>query len=177
MLLKIGIGLIIGFIFGFTLQKTGITKYHRVIGMLRLKDFKILKFMLTAIVFSMIGFHLLGYFGIIELHPKSLDWGKPIGGLIFGTGMALLGYCPGTLFVRIGEAKNDAWIALAGMVLGILFFAMNIKFFKTHVIAKTLDGNIFRLIHINSWFVIALAAVLFALIIFFVNKIGKNKQL
>ena len=128
MILQIIIGIIIGLIFGYTLQRTGITKYPRVTGMLLLKDFKILKFMLTAVTLSMIGFYTLSNLGIITLHPKSLDWGKLVGGLIFGAGMGLLGYCPGTMFIRIGEAKKDAWVGLLGMVLGILFFAVKTWF-------------------------------------------------
>jgi len=103
MILKIIIGLIVGFIFGYTLQRTGITKYPRVMGLLLLKDFKILKFMLTAVTFSMIGFYILDSIGIITLNPKPLDLGKLVGGLLFGVGMGLLGYCPGTMLSRIGE--------------------------------------------------------------------------
>ncbi|MDZ7623827.1 MAG: YeeE/YedE thiosulfate transporter family protein [Ignavibacteriaceae bacterium] len=82
-------GLSVGFLFGFILTRTGITKYPRVMGMLLLKDFKILKFMLTAVISSMILFHLLGDFGLLKVIPKNLDWGKLVGGLIFGTGMGI----------------------------------------------------------------------------------------
>jgi len=88
-ILKIVIGLLTGFAFGLILQRTGITKYPRVTGLLLLKDFKILKFMLTAVIISMIGFQVMKYFGIIEFNPKPLDWGKLVGGLLFGVGMGL----------------------------------------------------------------------------------------
>ncbi|MGD9978781.1 MAG: DUF6691 family protein [Bacteroidales bacterium] len=176
MLLQIIIGLAIGLIFGYALQRTGVTKYPRVTGMLLLKDFKILKFMLTAVTFSMIGFYALGSLGVIELHPKALDWGKLVGGLIFGTGMGLLGYCPGTLFARIGEAKKDAWIGLLGMVLGVLFFAINVKFFKTNLMTKSINGDISVALGVNEWVIIPIAALIFIGIIYLANKVDDFKK-
>src|SRR5690606_17263992 len=83
-------GLIVGFLFGYILSRTGVTRYSRVMGMLLLKDFKILKFMLTAVTSSMILFYLIGDIGLLKVVPKNLDWGKVVGGLIFGTGMGIL---------------------------------------------------------------------------------------
>lgn len=170
MILKIIIGLIVGFVFGYTLQRTGITKYPRVMGMLLLKDFKILKFMLTAVTFSMIGFYTLNSLDIISLNPKPLDWGKLVGGLIFGLGMGLLGYCPGTMLSRIGEGKKDAWIGLIGMVLGILFFAVNIEFFKIHLKSKSMSGDISSALGINQWIIVPIAVIIFIAIIYMANK-------
>lgn len=176
MILKIVTGLVVGFIFGYTLQRTGITKYPRVMGMLLLKDFKILKFMLTAVTFSMIGFYILDSLGVITLNPKPLDWGKLVGGLIFGTGMALLGYCPGTMLSRIGEGKKDAWIGAAGMVLGVLFFALNSEFFKTHLTSKSVSGDIAAVTGISRWIIVPVAVLLFTGIIFLANKVDDYRK-
>lgn len=176
MILQIIIGIAIGLIFGYALQRTGVTKYPRVTGMLLLKDFKILKFMLTAVTFSMIGFYTLGSLGVIELHPKPLDWGKVVGGLIFGIGMGLLGYCPGTLIARIGEAKKDAWVGLLGMVLGILSFAVNVKFFKTTLMTKNINGDISVVLGINQWVIVPIAALVFIGIIYLANKVDDFKK-
>ena len=173
MMAKIIIGLLLGFTFGLILQRTGITKYPRVTGLLLLKDFKILKFMLTAVIFSMIGFQVMKVFGVIELNPKPLDWGKLIGGLLFGVGMGLLGYCPGTALTRIGEGKRDAWLGLLGMVLGMLFYAVNIKFFKTHMLAQPINGDISVALGISNWIIVPLAAVIFIGIIWIVNRYFK----
>lgn len=170
MILKILIGIIVGFTFGYTLQRTGITKYPRVMGMLLLKDFKILKFMLTAVTFSMIGFYTLDSLDIISLNPKPLDWGKLVGGLIFGLGMGLLGYCPGTMLSRIGEGKKDAWFGLIGTVLGILFFAVNVEFFKTRLESKSMSGDISEALGIHQWIIVPVAALIFIAIIYIVNK-------
>lgn len=139
-------------------------------GLLLLKDFKILKFMLTAVIFSMIGFYALDSLDVIILNPKPLDWGKLVGGLIFGLGMGLLGYCPGTMLSRIGEGKKDSWIGLAGMVLGILFFAVHVDFFKTHLTSKSMSGDISEALGIHPWIIVPVAAILFISIIYLANK-------
>lgn len=177
-LIKILLGLVIGFIFGYILSRTGITKYPRVIGMLRLKDFKILKFMMTAVISSLILFHLFADLGLLKLSPKPLHWGMLVGGLIFGTGMGLLGYCPGTLAARIGEGKKDAIVGLIGMAIGIFIYAIVFKPVDALFLSNKISGDIFQLIGVNKWIIIIPAAILFSGIIYFVNKnFSDNKKI
>lgn len=176
MLIKIIFGLFVGFSFGFILTRTGITKYPRVIGMLLFKDFKILKFMLSAVIFSMILFHLMGDLGLLKVVPKNLDWGKLIGGLIFGLGMGILGYCPGTMAARIGEGKKESIVAFFGMAFGIFIYALTIKIIKPIFLSNEINGDIFTLFGVNKWIIIIPAAILFAGIIYIVNlKFDDNK--
>jgi uncharacterized protein len=60
-------GLAFGIVFGVLLQKGGATKYDVIIGQLLLKDFTVLKIMLSAVVTGMIGIYAM----------KSLGWNKP----------------------------------------------------------------------------------------------------
>mgnify|MGYP000263782549 CR=1 FL=1 len=163
-------GLAVGFVFGYILTRTGITKYPRVMGMLLLKDFKILKFMLTAVTCSMILFYLLGDAGLLTLTLKPLDWGKVAGGLIFGTGMALLGYCPGTMCARIGEGKREAIFALFGMALGIFIYALAIGPVRGLLLSRQVTGDIAVLLGVNHWVLIVPAAVIFAGIVYLLNR-------
>lgn len=167
---KILFGLATGFLFGYILTRTGITKYPRVMGMLLLKDFKILKFMLTAVICSMLLFYLLGDLGLLTLNPKTLDWGKLVGGLLFGAGMALLGYCPGTMAARIGEGKREAIVALFGMALGIFLYALLIQPIKAVLPTGEMSGDIAVLLNVNHWVIVIPAALLFSAIIYFINK-------
>ena len=177
-IINILFGLAVGFLFGYILTRTGITKYPRVMGMLLLKDFKILKFMLTAVTSSMILFYLLGDIGLLKVVPKNFDWGKLVGGLIFGTGMGILGYCPGTMAARIGEGKKEAILALFGMALGILIYALTIKPVKEAFLSGEINGDIFIQLGVNRWIVIIPAAILFSAIIYFVNKkFNDNKKI
>lgn len=169
-IINILFGLVVGFLFGYILTRTGITKYPRVMGMLLLRDFKILKFMLTAVISSMILFHLLGDLGLLKVVPKNLDWGKLVGGLIFGTGMGILGYYPGTMAARIGEGKKEAILALFGMAAGIFIYAITIKPVKAALLSSEINGDIFIQLGVNKWIVIIPAALLFSTIVYFVNK-------
>ena len=175
---KILFGLVVGFLFGYILTRTGITKYPRVMGMLLLKDFKILKFMLTAVIGSMLLFYALGDLGFLTLSLKSLDWGKLVGGLIFGTGMGMLGYCPGTMAARIGEGKKEAILALFGMAFGIFIYALLIKPIKETLLSSEITGDISVLLGVNHWFIIIPAAFLFSAIVYFANKyVSDNKPI
>ena len=62
-------GFITGIIFGFLLQKGQVLKYDKQLGALRLIDFTIVKFMLSAIIVAMIGIYLLKDLGF-EFSPK-----------------------------------------------------------------------------------------------------------
>ena len=50
--------------------------------------------------------------------------GVGLGGLIFGVGFALAGYCPGTCVVGIGEGRRDAWVTLLVGITGALVFTL-----------------------------------------------------
>jgi len=117
-------GVLFGLAFGFLLQKGGVGKFNVLIGQLLLQDFTVAKVMLTAIVVGMIGVMTLHHFGKVNLHLKPTRIGANIiGGLVFGTGFALLGYCPGTAAAALGQGSWDALFGMAGLVAGSWIFA------------------------------------------------------
>lgn len=117
-------GVLFGLAFGFLLQKGGVGKFNVLIGQLLLQDFTVVKVMLTAIVVGMIGVFTLHHFGKVKLHLRPTQIGaNAIGGLIFGAGFALLGYCPGTAAVALGQGSWDALFGMAGLVAGSWVFA------------------------------------------------------
>ena len=118
-------GLAFGIAFGFLLQKGGVTKYDIIAGQLLLKDFTVVKVMLSAILTGMVGIYFMKSRGLVELYPKSGSLGmNVIGGLLFGAGCAILGYCPGTIAGAIGNGYLDALVGgLAGIITGAGIFA------------------------------------------------------
>ena len=91
------LGFLFGIVFGFLLQKGGVAKYHILLGVLLLEDFTVIKVMLSAIIVGMLGIFTLHGLGLVELHIKPTRYAANIfGGLLFGVGFALIGYCPGT---------------------------------------------------------------------------------
>lgn len=117
-------GVIFGLAFGFLLQKGGVGKFNVLIGQLLLEDWTVAKIMLTAIVVGMIGVFTLHHFAKVNLHIKPTRVGANIiGGLLFGAGFALIGYCPGTAAAALGQGSWDALFGMAGLVVGSWIFA------------------------------------------------------
>jgi uncharacterized membrane protein YedE/YeeE len=128
-------GVVTGIIFGFLLQKAQVLRYEKQIGALRLMDMTILKFMLSAIVVSAIGIYFLKDVGVIQLSIKSTSIGaQVIGGLVFGFGWGLLGYCPGTAAGALGEGRIDGLWGVLGMLGGGALYAAIYPFMKTYII-------------------------------------------
>ncbi|MBE0545103.1 MAG: YeeE/YedE family protein [Verrucomicrobia bacterium] len=121
---KLLAGVIFGLAFGFLLQKGGVGKFNILIGQLLLEDFTVAKIMLTAIVVGMVGVFALHHFAKVNLHLKPTRIGANIiGGLLFGAGFALMGYCPGTAAAALGQGSWDALFGMAGLVAGSWIFA------------------------------------------------------
>ena len=121
---QLALGLLFGLAFGFLLQKGGVAKYHVLMGVLLLEDFTVIKVMLSAIVVGMVGIFALYALGLVDLHLKPTRYAaNVIGGLIFGVGFALLGYCPGTGAAAVGQGNYDAIAGVLGLMAGSYLFA------------------------------------------------------
>jgi uncharacterized membrane protein YedE/YeeE len=121
---KLALGLVTGVMFGFLLHKGRVTKFGTIVGQFLLKDFTVLKVMLTAVVVGGIGVYALLGLDLATLHVKPLVLGGVIlGGLIFGVGMTLLGYCPGTGVAAVGEGSRHAIVGVFGMLVGAAVYA------------------------------------------------------
>ncbi len=119
------LGALTGLIFGFLLQKGGVTQFNVIVGQFLLEDFTVLKVMLTAVVVGGVGIYGMLQLGMIDgLHVKAAHLvGNALGGLIFGVGMAILGYCPGTGVAALGDGSRDAIAGVAGMLFGATVYA------------------------------------------------------
>lgn len=118
-------GLLAGIAFGFLLQKGQVAKYRTIVGQFLFTDYTVLKIMLTAIVVGAVGVYGMLELGLIQhllVKPAQLA-ANIVGGLIFGVGMAMLGYCPGTGVAAMGEGSRHAAVGFAGMVVGAGVFA------------------------------------------------------
>ena len=150
-------GLVTGILFGFFLQRGQVLRYDKQIGALRLMDMTILKFMLTAIFVGSVGIYLLKDLGIVNLSIKSTVLGATIiGGLIFGLGWGLLGYCPGTSMGAIGEGRWDGLWGLLGMLAGAAVYAEAYPLMKRTVLTWGDLGKITLpgILGINHWIVV-----------------------
>lgn len=129
-------GGVTGLAFGFLLQKGGVTRFNVIVGQFLLKDFTVLKVMLTAIVVGGLGIYGMRAGGMdVALHIKNAALlGNMIGGLLFGIGMALLGYCPGTGVAAIGDGSRHAIFGGLGMLVGAALYAEAYPWMKSEVL-------------------------------------------
>ncbi len=152
-------GLITGILFGFLLQKGRVLRYDKQLGALRLQDMTIVKFMLTNIMVAMVGVYLLSDLGVVKLSIRSLNLGANIlGGLLFGLGWGLLGYCPGTSLGALGEGRWDALWGILGMLVGAGLYAEAFPVLKTTVLTWGVLGRLTlpQVLGLNHWVVIIL---------------------
>jgi hypothetical protein len=174
--LQLLIGLAIGFAFGFLLQKGNVTEYDVIVGQLLFRDFTVVKIMVTAMVTGMVGVHILRELGLAQLHPKPGSLGMTlIGGLIFGVGFAVLGYCPGTIAAAIGQGKMDAAVGgMGGIILGAGLYAHAFPSLTRTILAKGDFGaqTFPELFRVNPWMVIVPLASALIGFLFWLEQAG-----
>jgi hypothetical protein len=152
-------GLVTGIIFGFLLQKGRVLRYDKQIGALRLIDMTIVKFMFSSVLVAMVGVYLLKDLGLVKLSIKpTVLGGNIIGGLLFGVGWGLFGYCPGTAVGALGEGRWDTVWGLLGMLTGAALYAEAYPFMMRTVLTWGNYGKITvpQALGVNHWIVIAI---------------------
>ena len=156
------LGLATGVLFGFLLQKARVIRFEKQVGFLCLRDMTIIQFMFSAILVGMIGIYLLKDLGAIELNVKPTILGAQIiGGLLFGCGWAVAGYCPGTSIGAAGEGRVHAIWVILGMLIGAAVYAEVYPMVSRSIGTWGAFGKITipGLLHINHWIVITVFVV------------------
>jgi rhodanese-related sulfurtransferase/uncharacterized membrane protein YedE/YeeE len=119
--------LVIGFFFGLALERAGFGSSRRISGIFYFRDMAVLKVMFTALVVAMLGLAFVAASGVIDVsqqmhYIKTYYGAYVVGGLVFGIGFVMSGWCPGTAAVGLASGKVDALIFLVGAVIGGVLF-------------------------------------------------------
>ena len=121
---------VIGAAFGWSLERAGLGDARKLAGQFYLRDFTVLKVMMSAILTTMLGAFWLGRLGVIELSafyvPETFLVAQAVGGLIFGVGFLLSGLCPGTSCVAAASGKGDGLATAIGLLMGVLLTGLAI---------------------------------------------------
>lgn len=167
-------GLIVGIIFGFLLNKANVTKFSTIIRQLLLKDFTVMKVIMTAIgCGSLILYFVDSFFYKVHFVISSTTiFSAFIGGGVFGIGMAVLGYCPGTCVGALSLKAKEPWLGLLGMIVGGAIYAEVFPWIKKTIkpdyeISKILLSEYFG---ISPWFFIFLIGMCIAGFVFLDKK-------
>lgn len=168
------IGFFIGILFGFLLDKGGATEYTVIMHQLLLRNFRVLKIIFTAVVTGMIGVHLLVKVDLAELQPKAFQWKSiVVGGLIFGIGFALLGYCPGTAPGAVGTGSIHALFGVVGILIGAGIFASLYPYLTRMLHEQHLKKlTIPEVLNVNRWVIILLFSSFLVGFMYFLEVYG-----
>ena len=86
----------------------------------------VLKVMFTAVVVAMLGICYAKAFGLVTIENvyflHTIYTAQIMGGLIFGAGFVMSGWCPGTGAVGLASGKIDALVFLLGAIGGSMLY-------------------------------------------------------
>ncbi len=137
------LGILFGFVFGWLLQRARLTDTNVIIAQLRLRDYTLFKVMLTAIVVGGVGVFFFHSGGLAAYHIKPANLlAVSLGAVLFGIGMAIYGYCPGTGLAAIGTGSLHALAGAVGMLAGAIAFAFSFDWIKAKLLPIAAFGPV-----------------------------------
>jgi hypothetical protein len=157
------VGLAMGVVFGFALEKSRVFEPGIIVGQMQMKNFIMLKVFLTAVATGAVVLAVLNGFGYVKLAPKAALYSADIiGGLILGAGITLAGACPGTTLAQVGAGYRDALFTLIGGLAGAVAYTYAQPMLSKTFLAQGGGKIVFTdLFGIPYWMgALALAAVL-----------------
>lgn len=172
--------LIAGTLFGFLLRKATVSRFDTIVGQLLLKDFTVMKVILTAIVTGSIGISLasrLGWVPTLHLSQTPI-LATMLGGGIFGIGMAVTGYCPGTAMAALAEGAKDMIFAFLGLITGVFIYSLFHPSLKSFLGQKDafFQQTLFSYFQVSEGQVISILLVLWASFALGVKWLEGKKQ-
>jgi len=124
--------LIVGFIFGIVLTKSEAVSWYRIYEMFQFQSFHMYGIIMTAIATGLLGIQLIKRFKIKDINGSPINipdkekgniryW---IGGILFGLGWAMVGSCPGPIFILLGAGFISVSLILLGALIGTFFYGI-----------------------------------------------------
>lgn len=167
---------VIGFGFGFVLERAGFGRADNLAAIFYGRDFRVMRVMFTAIVTSMIGLYFLDLVGILPIGTIGVldTYLLPqfVGGLLLGAGFIIGGYCPGTSIVAAGSGKFDAMLFLGGLLAGSAIFTLGFETFK-----PLQDATAMGRMLIHEYFNVSSAFVVFGVALFAVGSFAMVRRI
>lgn len=124
--------LLVGFFFGIVLTKAEAVSWYRIYEMFQFQSFHMYGIIMTAIATGVIGIQIIkrnklkdidGNLLIIQDKEKgnARYW---IGGILFGLGWAMVGACPGPIFILLGAGFMSVGLILIGALFGTFLYGV-----------------------------------------------------
>lgn len=124
--------IILGIVFGITMYKSETASWFRIYEMFSFQSFHMYGFIGSALIIGLIGVQIIKKKEIkdfdgnkIEIQPKTKSVIRYlIGGIFFGLGWALVGACPGPIFVLVGAGLYPMLIVILGALAGTYLYGI-----------------------------------------------------
>lgn len=124
--------LLFGILFGIVMTKGEIISWYRIHEMFRFESFHMYGVIGVAVVVSAIGYQVIKSRGNKaltgeEINMKTIPLNLKrhlIAGSIFGLGWALVGSCPGPMYILVGNGYFYFLWVILGAILGTMLFGL-----------------------------------------------------
>ncbi len=178
--LRLLLGLGMGLVFGVLLHKARVARYEVIVNFFRLKDARLLKVMLSAIVVGAAGIYFFHDLGWVNLHLKSTHLvANIVGGMVMGVGMVMLGYCPGTAVAAFGAGSFHALVGILGGLVGVALYAESYDILSLYVLGIGDLGKktLLQVLEVSHWEVIGFLAVFTVMLFIILELAGRLRAL
>ena len=119
-------GLLIGIMFGFILERSGFGRSINIAPIFYFRNLRVSQMMVSAILTASTWIIIAVYNGWLDFNqvfiPTTYLWPYMVGGALFGLGMVMSGWCPGTAIIGFATGKLDAVVFLIGLMVGMYFY-------------------------------------------------------
>lgn len=137
------LALFFGAAFGWLLHQGRVTDYNVIVNQFLLRDFTVAKVMLTAIVVGGVGLFFLVGAGAAKMAVRDANMlATIIGAAVFGVGMAIYGYCPGTGLAAAATGSVHAAVGVLGMLAGGIAYGLAFDGLNANVIGVWKMGKV-----------------------------------
>jgi uncharacterized membrane protein YedE/YeeE len=170
--------LVIGLAFGWILQRSGLSRYDRIANVYRFTDLTVLKVLGSALVTAAIALQLMRALGVgvAPPIPVTYAWGNLLGGAVFGVGMALSGFCPGTIAAGAGEGRLDYLVPGAlGLFTGAVGYGLVYERIMPLLARTARATTLPEVLHVDPWLTVVVFAEI-ALLAFYVLERGVSRR-
>jgi hypothetical protein len=156
---------IIGFAFGWFLERGGLGSARKLSGLFYLTDFTVFRVLFSAVLTAMLGAFWLSRIGLLDLSavhvPETFLVPQAVGGAVFGLGFLLAGLCPGTSCVAGAAGRIDGVAVIGGLLLGVLSFNIMYPLIEGFVASTALgELTLPELLHMPYGVVVLLVTVI-----------------
>ncbi|NNC82368.1 MAG: YeeE/YedE family protein [Flavobacteriales bacterium] len=124
--------ILLGILFGVLMTKAEIVSWYRIYEMFRFDAFHMYGIIGSAVVLGILAVQWIKRSQLkningdeIRFSPKNRSIARYlVGGTFFGLGWALVGACPGPMFVLVGHGYVAILVVIVGALLGTLVYGM-----------------------------------------------------